>query len=240
MDRVALRTDFEDAHFSAPQLRALVRHGWLGDWTDEQTVRRLSRKGFTSNEIVRAYVDAHRAGVGRRRVPRAARYRALRLPSDELSDALRSERSLTDWHNFEHVGRWRSLRTWGWTLTALGIASVVGGIIAVAVIRRPLHCDYEDVSCAERDDWAPLVSLIYGGTPMVAGMLELAAGIPMVVVARRRRGRWVPGRRLDVADREELGRLAGGAPTRRGPAPTALVVPFGARRGGGLVLHLRF
>lgn len=160
------------------------------------------------------------------------RYRALGLPETRLGTFLRSGVSLTHWFNEEHIGG-HGLKVGGWLLIAFGAASLVAGIVLTVFM---VHNYFTD----EGDDggmsllWVHLVGI----PAMVAGVLELGAGIPLVVVGRRRTRRWAKEGELETVPLEELERRRDRSKPRS--KTTVSLAPYLTRGGGGLSLSLRF
>lgn len=162
------------------------------------------------------------------------RYRALGLPEKDLGSFLGSGRSLTHWYNHEHIGG-DQLETAGWVLVVLGILSVTLGATGVAQWSRTT-CGAEDDICGDRDRAYPL--LLIGVPALVAGILELGAGLSMGIVGTLRTRRWAKDGELDALPIEELREYR----SRRRPRPKTdvSVLPYLGPGGGGMTLSLRF
>ena len=79
---------------------------------------------------------------------------------------------------------------------------------------------------------------IFGFPALIAGVLALGAGIPMLAVGMHRMRRWAKEGELDRAPIEELERRRD--QSRGKPKTTVSVLPYLTQGGGGLSLSLRF
>ena len=136
----------------------------------------------------------------------------------------------------------------GWFLVALGVASIIGGGVALAV-RNKARSKCEECD-SDIDETGPTVvaALFFS-----FAILELLPGIPLAAWGTHKVRRWVKGDLYDKAPIEHLQEIrrlsqaAGMTSARMGPTdtrspgrPSLSITPYLAPGGGGLSFSLRY
>ena len=182
--------------FSAEQMASLERSGvtfWVQDYV---VIERLLSRGFTAEQIIKAFEDYQRIGGGQANRNKEVEHIAVMnflgiLTSENYEEYNKSKLSLTDYYNLNHIGG-QSLTLWGSSLTMGGTLVTLIGIFT-ATSGNPCKSCY-DCEDACTSDWR--MSWVI---PTIIGGIVLAAGLPVMGVGLSRQKKWAPSGYLENA-----------------------------------------
>jgi hypothetical protein len=221
--------------FTAEESATLRAVGARFDPSERSVAEQMQKRGFTSQDYTRAFVDWRHSGSARvGEIQDIATFQYLGFSQGDY-DRYRSSYAgesgnVTDYHNSRIGGQ--GLKIAGGILLALGLVDAIGGIVFLTQ-KQGLADAYPDNSLGSDPDYWHVGGLICIAT----GAVMAVVGLPLLAVGASRTARWAPEGSLDRGPVEQLKEYRG---RKEADNVSLSVRPLVIRDAKGIGLNLQF